>query len=248
MSWVHAVSTTRTGGFSLPPYDRLNLGTAVGDNADTVARNRGLLRAGLGLNREPFWLRQVHGNRVVVAGSTGTQEPADASYATEPGQTCAVLTADCLPVLFCDRAGTVVAAAHAGWRGLAAGVLETTLDRMLVPRERVMAWLGPAIGPRVFEVGDEVRTVFVDVDSGADVCFRESPRGRWLADLPQLASRRLRAAGVTGIHGGHWCTYENREQFFSHRRDRGLTGRMATLIWLTQPSKRSKRRASGQFF
>jgi hypothetical protein len=232
---VRAVSTTRAGGFSSPPYDRLNLGAGAGDDADCVARNRDLLRSSLALGWEPFWLRQVHGTQVVAAaGPSASPEPADASFTDQSGPVCVVLTADCLPVLFCDRAGTVVAAAHAGWRGLAAGVLEATLDAMSVSLERTMAWLGPAIGPRVFEVGDEVRSAFLNVDAGAGECFRESPRGRWLANLPELARRRLRAAGVDSIHGGHWCTYENGGQFFSHRRDRGLTGRMATLIWLAE--------------
>ena len=232
---VRAVSTTRAGGFSPPPYDRFNLGAGAGDDADCVARNRELLRSGLGLGWEPFWLRQVHGTRVVAAGHAGSPEPADASFTDRSGPVCVVLTADCLPVLFCDRAGTVVAVAHAGWRGLAAGVLEATLDAMSVSPESTMAWLGPAIGSRAFEVGGEVRSAFLNVDPSAGECFRESLRGRWLADLPELARRRLRAAGVDSIHGGRWCTHENAEQFFSHRRDQGQTGRMATLIWLVEP-------------
>jgi YfiH family protein len=197
-----------------------------------VLHNRQLLRERLGLTQEPFWLSQVHGNRVVAASAMSTGVAADASYSRETGLACVVMTADCLPVVLCDRQGTVVAAAHAGWRGLAAGVLEATLAAMEVQPEELLAWLGPAIGSNAFEVGDEVREVFVDDHPGSAVCFAANSNGRWLANLVELARQRLQALGVRWIYGGHWCTFADSRRFFSHRRDRGRTGRMASLIWL----------------
>ncbi|HFE31858.1 MAG TPA: peptidoglycan editing factor PgeF, partial [Gammaproteobacteria bacterium] len=158
---------------------------------------------------------------------------ADASVADAPGRVCAVLTADCLPVLFCDRAGTRVAAAHAGWRGLASGVLEATVVQMEVPPDEIIAWLGPAIGPQAFEVGEEVRAAFVDADAGSAAAFVAHGEDRWLADIDQLARRRLARAGVTAVYGGGRCTYSEAGMFYSYRRD-GVTGRMASLVWLTE--------------
>ncbi|MGE5470864.1 MAG: peptidoglycan editing factor PgeF [Bacteroidota bacterium] len=226
---VRAVQTLRTGGCSAAPWDSFNLGDHVGDAAAQVASNRAVLRRQL--PGEPLWLEQVHGTAVADADSSAGRPQADAAIARQAGKVCAVMTADCLPVLFCDRAGTVVAAAHAGWRGLLAGVLETSLAKMAVPPGEILAWLGPAIGPASFEVGDEVRAAFVAHDPAATAAFRAHRSGKWLADIYTLARQRLDDAGVTSISGGGLCTVSDARRFFSYRRD-GVTGRMATLIWL----------------
>ena len=228
---VRAICTTRAGGVSSGPYAGLNLADHVGDDPACVARNRAMLAERLVLPAEPLWLRQVHGCAVASSGLDGTGCEADASMALGPGRVCVVLTADCLPLLLCDRAGTRVAAVHAGWRGLVAGVIEATLERMQVAHEDLLVWLGPAIGPGVFEVGPEVRSAFLALDPGADQAFRPSPAGRWLADIYLLARRRLAAQGVTEVWGGEHCTVTDAERFFSYRRD-GATGRMASLIWI----------------
>lgn len=228
---VHAAISTRAGGVSTAPWDSLNLATHVGDDPAHVAENRRRLRAAVRLPAEPCWLEQVHGCDVVVAGDGPAGCPADASVAEYPGVVCAVLTADCVPTLFCDRGGRWVGAAHAGWRGLAAGVLERTVAQAPVPAAELLAWLGPAIGPAAFEVGSEVRETFVAYDAGTEACFRPSPTGRWLADLYALARLRLKAAGIGWIGGGSECTYSDARRFYSYRRD-GLTGRMASLVWL----------------
>lgn len=230
---VRSVSTTRLHGFSEPPYNGLNLGRRTGDDPGAVAHNHRYLVEAAGLPDDVVWLQQVHGTRVVAAHATESEPEADAVWTDCPNVPCGILTADCLPVLFCDRQGTRIAAAHAGWRGLSGGVLEATLDALAVPGEEVMAWLGPAIGPHRFEVGDEVRTAFLEADSGATDAFRQSRPGHWYADLYQLAKRRLQARGVDHIHGGGFCTHTDRERFFSFRRD-GETGRMGTVIWLEQ--------------
>ena len=242
---VHAGMTTRAGGVSRPPWDTMNPAAHVGDDPAAVAENRRILRAAL--PAEPLWLNQVHGVAVAgcgeVAGcpgeAAGPEAPcADASIARQAGQVCAVLTADCLPVLFCDRAGSVVAAAHAGWRGLVSGVLEATVARMAVPPGEIMAWLGAAIGPEAFEVGDEVREAFISRHPLAAVAFRPALPGtldgaprKWLADLYALARIHLAAVGVAEVYGGGLCTHADARRFFSYRRD-GVTGRMASLIWL----------------
>ncbi len=228
---VRAGVTTRLGGVSTAPFDSLNLGDHVGDDGAAVAANRALLEQRLGLPGAPCWLRQVHGTAVVELPAATAAPEADGAFTRQSGVVCAVLTADCLPLLLCDREGRRVAALHAGWRGLAAGVVEQTLDRLGTPAAEVMAWLGPAIGPDAFEVGEEVRRAFLDADGGASGAFRPSPSGRWLADLCELARRRLKRRGVEAIYGGHWCTFGERERFFSYRRD-GTTGRMASLIWI----------------
>ncbi|MCU0841883.1 MAG: peptidoglycan editing factor PgeF [Thiobacillaceae bacterium] len=233
---VRARVTTRAGGVSKPPYDSLNPAAHVGDAPEDVAENRRILRAGL--PAEPLWLTQVHGVAVADADHDAPGVEADAALARSPGRVCAVLTADCLPVLFCDQSGTVVAAAHAGWRGLAAGVLEATVRAMAVTPSHVLVWLGPAIGPEAFEVGEEVRQAFIEQNPLAAVAFRpalpgtldEAPR-KWLADLYVLARVRLAALGVEQVHGGGECTYTDAARFYSYRRD-GRTGRMAALVWL----------------
>jgi purine-nucleoside/S-methyl-5'-thioadenosine phosphorylase / adenosine deaminase len=229
---VRAFATTRAGGVSVGPYACLNLGDHVGDEVSAVAANRRIVRAHL--PAEPLWLRQVHGVAVADAALRQADPPlADAAVARHAGQVCVVLTADCLPVLFCDTAGQVVAAAHAGWRGLLSGVLERTVEAMHVAPGEVLAWLGPAIGPAAFEVGEEVRAAFVMEDAIAASAFREGlTAGKWWADLPALARLRLTRKGLTRIHGAELCTYQDAERFFSYRRD-GVTGRQGAFIWLT---------------
>ena len=226
---VHALQTTRHGGVSGVPYDSLNLGDHVGDDRLAVAQNRQLL-AEL-LPAEPLWLRQVHGTEVVNADAAGCLPEADACIARRSGAVCVVMTADCLPVLLCDVKGTVVGAAHAGWRGLCHGVIERTVQAMKVPAEELLAWLGPAIGPAAFEVGAEVRGAFIAVQPQAAEAFVPVAEGKYLADIFLLARQRLQALGVSKIYGGESCTHTDRERFFSYRRD-GATGRMGTFIWL----------------
>ncbi|TLS19743.1 MAG: peptidoglycan editing factor PgeF [Betaproteobacteria bacterium] len=229
-SRVRSLQTTRSGGVSPAPYASLNLGDHVGDAPAHVAANRARLRAGL--PGEPLWLQQVHGTRVADADSATTGREADGVVARRPGSVCAIMTADCLPVLLCDQDGTVVGAAHAGWRGLAAGVLENTVAAMGVAPERLLAWLGPAIGPQAFEVGPEVRDAFEKADPRASQAFVPgASAGKYLADIYALARLRLQAAGVREIHGGGLCTVGDAASYFSYRRDR-VCGRMASLIWL----------------
>ncbi len=231
---ISARVTTRKGGCSQAPFATFNLGDHVGDDPAAVASNRRLLRETLSLPGKPRWLEQVHGMRVVDAAAAGQTEKADASYVRQPGIVCAVMTADCLPVFFCAADGSEVAVAHAGWRGLAAGVLEATVEAMTTPAGEMLAWLGPAIGPEAFEVGEEVRMAFVRKNPAAEAAFSKKQNGKWLADIYALARIRLGEAGVTHISGGGFCTFKNAEQFFSYRRD-GATGRMASLIWINSP-------------
>ncbi len=228
---VHALQTLRSGGVSEPPFDTLNLATHVGDSAQAVAENRRRLRAELALPADPVWLRQVHGTRVVRLPEVQDEPEADAAWTTQPGVVCAVLTADCLPVLLCADDGSVVAAAHAGWRGLAAGVLEATVAALPLPASRLQAWLGAAISPRAFEVGPEVRATFVADAPALAAAFTPGAGDRWYADLYALARGRLRRAGIGAIHGGSACTHSDAQHYFSYRRD-GRSGRMATLIWI----------------
>lgn len=227
-SRVRALVTTRAGGVSKGPYASMNPADHVGDDPAAVAENRARLRRLL--PAEPFWLEQVHGS-AVCRWEAGGPRRADACVSRTPGAVCAVLTADCLPVLLTDQAGTVVAAAHAGWRGLCAGVLERTLAAMGTDPGRILAWLGPAIGPAAFQVGDEVRAAFLAVDCATHAAFRPDVPGKWRADLYALARLALGRAGVHAVYGGGFCTYADPARFFSYRRD-GVTGRMASLIWL----------------
>jgi YfiH family protein len=226
-----AVSTTRGGGVSLPPYASLNLAAHVGDEAGAVAANRQHLVRTLRLPAMPAWLQQEHGTGVVDAATVAAPVAADAAYAVAPGVICAVLTADCLPVLLCDRGGRVVAAVHAGWRGLAAGVIEQTVAALPVTGAELLAWLGPAISAQAYVVGEEVRAAFLTHDPAAVAAFRPARGGGWHADLYELARRRLQRQGVTEIQGGGRCTFLDPVRFYSYRRD-GVTGRMASLIWL----------------
>ncbi len=232
---VHTLISTRCGGVSVAPYASLNLGDHVGDDPLAVAENRARLAGRL--PAVPLWLNQVHGITVIDAAAAGLPPVpvADAAFARSPGIVCTVLTADCLPVLLCDRSGSVVAAAHAGWRGLQAGILEQTVAAMAIPNGDLMVYLGPSIGPRAFAVGDEVRTAFVDAHAEATAAFQplsQAGSGGWLADLYLLARQRLARLGVKAVFGGGYCTVQQASRFFSYRRE-GVTGRMASLIWLS---------------
>ena len=238
---VRAVSTTRSGGVSGGAYASFNLGAHVGDDPRAVAENRCYFRAELKLPCEPCWLAQQHGRRVVHLDDgdevESEEDPwkspkGDAAVVHAPGRVCAILTADCLPVLLCDQAARTVAAVHCGWRGLAAGVLEAAVAAMHAPPAEILAWLGPAIGREVYQVGDEVRAALANSHPEAEQAFAPQHPGKWLCDLYLIASQRLRRIGVARIYGGGFCTYSDRERFFSYRRD-GECGRMASLIWLT---------------
>jgi hypothetical protein len=233
---IHSAQTTRQGGVSLAPYASLNLATHVGDDPAHVTLNRRLLCEQLALPAEPLWLEQVHGTQVYVASHADTpaQPPrADASYTDQPGIVLAVLTADCLPVLFASRDGQEIAAAHAGWRGLLAGVLEATLANFRAPPTEIIAWFGPGIGAQDFEVGDEVRHAFIQHSPATHSAFTPSARtGHWYADLYTLARQRLATSGVRAVHGGDLCSYSDAARFYSYRRE-NPTGRMASLIWKT---------------
>ena len=233
---VHALQTTRHGGISLAPYNNLNLGDHVQDDPLHVAHNRQLLSQFL--PSEPVWLNQTHGINVVDTANADCVPNADASFTTRKNSVCVVMTADCLPILLCDKAGTAVASIHAGWRSLCDGVVEETVQKMPVDSNQLMAWLGPAIGQQAFEIGGEVRAQFIAKDAQAEVAFKSvnSKDDKWLADIYKLATQRLNLAGVNQVYGGSqqetYCTFTDKQRFFSFRRD-NLTGRMATLIWLT---------------
>ena len=227
---VRACVTTREGGVSEAPFDSLNLGDHVDDRPEAVAENRRRLTDHFSI--KPAWLQQVHGIAVAQA-DPGIVATADASWTATPGIACAAMTADCLPALFCDRAGTRVAAAHAGWRGLTAGVLEATLDSLDVPADEVLVWLGPAIGPKAFEVGPEVREVFINqLPEAAEAFVPSDNAGKFMADIYLLARLRLAERGVTAVYGGGFCTVTD-PRFFSYRRA-SRTGRFASLVWLTR--------------
>ncbi|MGB0845493.1 MAG: peptidoglycan editing factor PgeF [Thiolinea sp.] len=237
---INAVCTTRCGGVSTAPFDSLNLGDHVADAPEAVVENRRILREALQLPAEPLWLEQVHGtdvhcidgSAVQIEGANRDIPSADASAVFIENQIAVVMTADCLPVLFCDQAGTRVAAAHAGWRGLCNGVLEQTVTQLACEPENLMAWLGPAIGPEVFEVGAEVREAFIQHDAQASQAFKAGvEESKFLADIYLLARQRLQAIGINQIYGGNFCTLTDSDRFFSYRRE-ARTGRMASLIWM----------------
>lgn len=233
---VKALQTTRMGGVSAASFTSLNFGAHVGDDPIAVAANRQLLS--LYLPSEPVWVNQVHGVEVIDAAVSSCLQNADASFTTKPNVVCVTMTADCLPVLLCDKKGNVVAAVHAGWRGLCDGVIEAAVAKMQVPASEILVWLGPAIGPKAFEVGDEVREQFIEKDCQAALAFK--PHGdKWLCNIYLIARQRLNAFGVTEIYGASmnedFCTYTDDERFFSFRRD-NVTGRMASMIWLESSS------------
>jgi YfiH family protein len=243
---VKALQTTRIGGVSQAPYASLNLGTHVKDDAIAVSKNRQLLSPYL--PSEPVWVNQVHGVEVIDAAQSTCLQDADASFTTQANVVCVAMTADCLPVLLCDKAGTVVAAVHSGWRGLCDGAIEAVINKLPVEKSEILAWLGPAIGPDAFEVGDEVRQQFIQHDKQAEQAFKPHAdhkiNQKWLCNMYLIAQQRLQKLGVTQIYGGsdhglydknhseNFCTYTDETRFFSFRRD-NVTGRMASLIWLT---------------
>ena len=231
-SHVHAIQTTRQGGYSVAPFNSLNLGAHVQDHPITVVKNRQLLNPFL--PSEPSWLNQVHGTNVINAALSTCFQEADASFTTQSNVVCATMTADCLPILMCDKKGTVVASIHAGWRSLSGGIIEKTVQAMGVNSADLLAWLGPAIGPNAFEVGAEVRLAFIEKDSNAELAFKPH-HDKWLGNLYLIATQRLNNVGVKAIYGGGECTFSASERYFSFRRD-GVTGRMATMIWLVKPS------------
>jgi YfiH family protein len=225
---IHAASTLRTGGVSQGIYASLNLAAHVSDDADRVRQNRQIIREMLNLPAEPVWLDQIHSNCAVKAGKTTSLQQADASYTNETGVVCAVMTADCLPLLVCSKDGAQVAAIHAGWRGLLAGVISNTI--LAMQQQNLLVWLGPAIGPDCFEVGAEVRDAFLEKSAAFNAAFKKQSSGKWLADIYQMARIELAALGIANVYGGTNCTVTEHERFYSYRRDT-QTGRMATLIW-----------------
>ncbi len=226
---IRAGTSLRHGGVSLPPYASLNLGDHVGDDPAAVAENRQRLK----LPSEPVWLEQTHSPRIInAAHCTDGQNKADGSYSTQANIICAVLTADCLPLLICNKQGTQVAAVHAGWRGLASGIIEATLKKFTDDCSELLIWLGPAIGPDNYEVGNDLRQIFMAHDPAANAAFT-AQKETWHMDIYHLARQRLQTLGITAIYGGNHCCYREQEQFYSYRRD-GITGRMASLIWREQ--------------
>ncbi len=225
---IHAATTLRTGGVSLGTFSSLNPATHVSDDNERVRQNRQIIRVMLELPAEPVWLEQIHSNRAVKALKTAIVEQADASYSNESGVVCAVMTADCLPLLVCSTDGVQIAAIHAGWRGLLAGVITNTVVAM--QQQDLLVWLGPAIGPDCFEVGPEVREAFLEKSASFNDAFKQQGNGKWLADIYQLARIELAALGIVNVYGGTHCTFTEHERFYSYRRE-SQTGRMATLIW-----------------
>jgi len=238
---VRAATSQRTGGHSKGDYESFNLGAHVGDDERAVAANRSQLLQELQLPAKPQWLEQIHSDRIVEAKTDGLVRTADASFAAAPGAVCAVLTADCLPVFFCDKSGTRVAAAHAGWRGLAGGILRSSVEALDCDPQQLLVWLGPAIGPQAFETGVDVLEIFFENALGGEhaeeiaQCFRPHTKKplHFLGDIYALARAELRQLGVSEIYGGDRCTFTEEEHFFSYRRDK-TTGRMASLIWLQE--------------
>lgn len=232
-SHIKAVTTTRRGGVSTKPFDTFNLGDHVGDDHIAVEKNREILKQTLSLPQDPIWLKQTHSNIAIEAHPENQYKEADASFTDKVNQICVVLTADCLPILLCNKEGTSVAAIHAGWRGLMKGVIESTLKSL--PSSEWLAWLGPAIGPQHFEVGNEVREQFIDSHPEDTHAFVPSKNQRWLANIYTLAKTRLNKLGILKIYGGNYCTYSDSDAFYSYRRDGEKTGRLASLIWITSP-------------
>jgi YfiH family protein len=234
---VQSYTTTRLGGISLAPYDSFNLADHAGDNIERVRANRNILKTIINLPGEPFWLQQVHGTTAIKASHKRNMNAAtlqaDAIYTSEANLVCVVVTADCLPILICNRKGTLVAAIHAGWRGLASGIIAQTLGQIDESRQELLAWLGPAISQQSYEVGQEVYQKFIVECPSAKAAFKTIKNNKWLVSLYALAEQQLKRCGLTMVYGGNYCTYKEPELFYSYRRDQGKTGRMATLIWLS---------------
>ena len=228
---IHAGTTTRRGGISKPPYATFNLADHVGDDQKNVSTNRELLRKQLNLPAEPCWLQQIHGNRVITAQTAEPTVPADGVLTDQANTVCAVLTADCLPLLLCDTQGTQIAAIHVGWKGFSNDIIANAVEMFSVKREHIMAWLGPCISANQYEIGYEVRDACLKICRVAEHAFTPGRNGHWFADLYRLVRCQLGHLGIENIHGGDYCTYGDAHLFFSHRRD-GVTGRMASLIWM----------------
>ncbi|MDF3054842.1 MAG: multi-copper polyphenol oxidoreductase, laccase [Gammaproteobacteria bacterium] len=230
---ISAYTTLRFNGHSKPPFDSFNLSTREPADSQDALANRQQLKSELELTTDPFWISQTHGTHAIQADACTEINPeADASYTSRPNTVCTVLTADCLPLLVCSKAGTEVAAIHAGWKGLQAGVIESTFSKLTTPPGECLVWLGPAIGPNAFEVGDDVRQLFLTVDAEAEQAFKMIRPNKWLCDIYTIARQRLAKIGVKNVYGGEHCTYSEADRFYSFRRDKGLTGRMASLIWI----------------
>jgi len=227
---IHAGTTTRIGGVSSAPYDTFNLAAHVGDHPDCVTRNRELLCAGLGLINAPSWLHQEHGDQLINLEYPPATFRGDGSYTTRSNQICVVLTADCLPLLLCDKQGTQIAAVHVGWRGFSRNIIANAISRFSCNAQDLLAWLGPSISARHYEVGPEVRTACQKITGDATIGFVPVRSNHWYGDLVGLANYQLHACGVRNIYGGDYCTYTDILRFYSYRRD-GTTGRMANLIW-----------------
>jgi len=232
---IQAYSTLRQCGFSESPYDSFNLAAHVDDNPEHVQKNRDHLKALLHLPTEPIWIQQTHSTIASVAVPENRGKEADATFTNQPNQVCIVLTADCLPILLCDHKGTKVSAIHAGWRGLFNGIIAETLKKMDCKKTEILAWLGPAIGPTAYEVGNEIRDIFMQSDTLSHSAFTPSKNGRWMCNLYAIARIQLQKQGIHSIYGGTHCTYSDAHNFFSYRRDGIKTGRMATLIWINDP-------------
>ena len=229
---VKSVSTTRQGGFSLPPFDSLNLGLHVGDSDTSVEKNRKHLIETAQLPESPRWLNQVHGTKVSTTSTWQLGNEADAMISEQANQVCVIMTADCLPILLCNQKGDMVAAIHAGWRSLAAGIIEKTLLKFDCAPQEIMAWFGPAIGPMHFEVGTDVYRAFTQYSEQAQQAFVQTDATHYLADIYLLAKQRLNAQNINALFGGNFCTLSDSSRFFSYRRD-GITGRMASMIWIS---------------
>ncbi|WP_342219767.1 peptidoglycan editing factor PgeF [Rickettsiella endosymbiont of Miltochrista miniata] len=232
--WVKAYTTTRTGGFSQTPYNSLNIAVHVGDNLDDVSKNRQLLQKNFHLKKSITWLEQIHGKVAISADHPNTSLQADAVYSKTAQTVCAVQTADCLPLLVCSSSSYCIAAIHAGWKGLSSGIIETTIDALSLPPSDILVWLGPAISPQAFIVGEEVFRSFMDKDQTAESAFQPIENNLWHANLYKLAQQRLHKLGITSIYGGNYCTFSDKLRFFSYRRDH-ITGRMLSLIWINLP-------------
>lgn len=232
--WVKAYTTTRIGGVSRAPYNSLNIATHVGDNLDDVSKNRQLLQTNLHLKKPIIWLKQIHANTIISADHPIDSLAADAIYSITEQTVCAVQTADCLPILVCCSSSYCVAAIHAGWKGLSADIIETTIETLDLPPSDILIWLGPAIGPKAFIVGEAVLQTFIDNDPTAISAFQPLGNNQWQANLYKLAQQRLHKLGITAIYGGNYCTFSDKRRFFSYRRDQ-ITGRMLSLIWINLP-------------
>jgi purine-nucleoside/S-methyl-5'-thioadenosine phosphorylase / adenosine deaminase len=233
-NWIKAYTNTRAGGFSHAPYDSLNTATHVGDNLDDVSKNRQLLQNNLHLKKPIIWLEQVHGNTAISADHPTDSLAADAIYSKKAQTVCAVQTADCLPLLVCSSSSYCIAAIHAGWKGLRDNIIETTIDALALPPSDILVWLGPAISPQAFIVGEEVFQSFLDKDQTAEIAFQPMGNKQWQANLYKLAQQRLHKLEITSIYGGNYCTFTDNKRFFSYRRDQ-ITGRMLSLIWINPP-------------